>query len=124
MSTSVDAGGNLLCWDEAESTSYTHVVANHYQEPHAQKAAGQGQQVVSLLWLWECVISQHLLPVSEEQVKVYWQDLETGSKYVLCQQGTIEHQEALLSIAATSYFFFATQTICRAGILKCYFCAF
>ena len=63
-----DAGGVLLRWNEADSSSFTHVVASHRGEPIALIAAKQGKEVVSLLWLWECLVSQRLLPVGEEQV--------------------------------------------------------
>ena len=63
-----DAGGALLRWNEAEASSYTHVVASHRKEPVALLAAKQGKEVVSLLWLWECLLAQRLLPIGAEQV--------------------------------------------------------
>lgn len=64
-----DAGGALLSWSDKDCSSYTHVVADHHQELHAQLAVREGLQIVSLLWLWECIVSQRLLPVKEEQVE-------------------------------------------------------
>lgn len=62
------AGGVLLRWNEDDAESYTHVVANHRKEAHALLAEQHGQHIVSLLWVWESLASQRLLPISEEKV--------------------------------------------------------
>ena len=77
MMPCTDAGGVLLRWNEADAQSYTHVVADHRQEPHAMLAARQGKQIVSLLWLWECVSSSRLLPIGGEKVVPFFLKGET-----------------------------------------------
>lgn len=46
----------------------THVIADRLDEAHVQQAKQGGKTIVTLLWLFECVESQKLLPSDSEPV--------------------------------------------------------
>ena len=68
MQFNAEAGGSVSEYDEACGQDFSHIVAERADPRLLPFELMPGQKIVTPLWLYECTVSQRLLPTENEKV--------------------------------------------------------